>query len=235
MAASVAPGALAGVRVLDLSRILAGPWCTQTLADLGADVIKVERPGQGDDSRTWGPPFLPDNQGQDTSDSAYYLCANRNKRSICCDLSTEQGQALVRELALQSDVVVENFKVGDLKRYGLDAQSLAQLKPSLVICSVTGFGQTGPYADRAGYDYAIQGLGGLMSITGERDDLPGGGPQKVTCKVVETEPVVKGQTAANSFKPAILDNGVKVMVPPFIAQDEMIIVNTESMEYSERA
>ena len=185
MAASVAPGALAGVRVLDLSRILAGPWCTQTLADLGADVIKVERPGQGDDSRTWGPPFLPDNQGQDTSDSAYYLCANRNKRSICCDLSTEQGQALVRELALQSDVVVENFKVGDLKRYGLDAQSLAQLKPSLVICSVTGFGQTGPYADRAGYDYAIQGLGGLMSITGERDDLPGGGPQKVGVAVAD--------------------------------------------------
>lgn len=171
--------------MLDLSRILAGPWCTQTLADLGADVIKVERPGGGDDSRTWGPPFLPDAQGQDTTDSAYYLCANRNKRSICCDLSTPEGQALVRELALQSDVVVENFKVGDLQRYGLDPQSLAQLKPSLVICSVTGFGQTGPYAQRAGYDYAIQGLGGLMSITGERDDLPGGGPQKVGVAVAD--------------------------------------------------
>lgn len=182
---SIAAGALAGVRVLDLSRILAGPWCTQTLADLGADVIKVERPGQGDDSRTWGPPFLPDAQGHDTTDSAYYLCANRNKRSICCDLSTPEGQALVRSLALESDIVLENFKVGDLKRYGLDHASLSALKPSLVICSVTGFGQTGPYAERAGYDYAIQGLGGLMSITGERDDLPGGGPQKVGVAVAD--------------------------------------------------
>jgi crotonobetainyl-CoA:carnitine CoA-transferase CaiB-like acyl-CoA transferase len=179
------PHALAGVRVLDLSRILAGPWSTQTLADLGADVVKIERPGHGDDSRTWGPPFLADAQGQDTSDSAYYLCANRNKRSMCVDITQPAGQALVRELALRSDIVVENFKVGDLKRYGLDHDSLLALKPSLVICSVTGFGQTGPYAPRAGYDYAIQGLGGLMSITGERDDLPGGGPQKVGVAVAD--------------------------------------------------
>ena len=182
---TLTPGALDGVRVLDLSRILAGPWCTQTLADLGADVIKVERPGSGDDSRTWGPPFMPDDQGHDTTDSAYYLCANRNERSICCDLSTPEGQALVKALALECDIVVENFKVGDLERYGLDHASLSALKPSLVICSVTGFGQSGPYAQRAGYDYAIQGMGGLMSITGERDDCPGGGPQKVGVAVAD--------------------------------------------------
>jgi crotonobetainyl-CoA:carnitine CoA-transferase CaiB-like acyl-CoA transferase len=177
--------ALAGIRVLDLTRVLAGPWCTQTLADLGADIVKIERPIQGDDTRGWGPPFMTDEQGQDTPESAYYLCANRNKRSLCCDISRPEGQALIRALVLQCDVFVENFKVGDMARYGLDYTSLAQLKPSLVYCSVTGFGQTGPYSQRAGYDYAIQGMGGLMSITGERDDLPGGGPQKVGVAVAD--------------------------------------------------
>ena len=176
--------ALDGIRVLDLSRVLAGPWCTQTLADLGADVIKIERPGTGDDTRTWGPPFLKDREGQDTAEAAYYLGTNRNKRSVTCDIARPEGQALVRELARHCQVFVENFKVGDMARYGLDYASLKALNPRIVYCSVTGFGQTGPYRERAGYDYAIQGMGGLMSITGERDDL-GGGPQKVGVAVAD--------------------------------------------------
>ncbi|MDP2256062.1 MAG: CaiB/BaiF CoA-transferase family protein [Polaromonas sp.] len=175
---------LQGIRILDLSRVLAGPWCTQTLADLGADVIKIERPGTGDDTRTWGPPFLKDDEGVETHEAAYYLGANRNKRSVTCDIAQPAGQALIRELALHCDVFVENFKVGDMARYGLDYASLKSLNPRLVYCSVTGFGQNGPYADRAGYDYAIQGMGGLMSVTGERDDL-GGGPQKVGVAVAD--------------------------------------------------
>ncbi len=176
---------LQGVRILDLSRVLAGPWCTQTLADLGADVIKVERPGSGDDTRAWGPPYLKDDNGADTSEAAYYLGANRNKRSITIDIACPAGQQLIRQLAAQVDVLVENFKVGDLARYGLDAHTLQAANPGLVVCSITGFGQTGPYKDRAGYDYAVQGIGGLMSVTGERDDLPGGGPQKVGVAVAD--------------------------------------------------
>jgi len=179
-----AMNSLDGIRILDLSRVLAGPWCTQTLADLGADVIKIERPGTGDDTRTWGPPFLKDAQGQDTAEAAYYLGANRNKRSLTCDIAQAEGQALIRELVLHCDVFVENFKVGDMARYGLDYASLSALNPKLVYCSVTGFGQTGPYRERAGYDYAVQGIGGLMSVTGERDDL-GGGPQKVGVAVAD--------------------------------------------------
>ena len=175
---------LQSIRVLDLSRVLAGPWCTQTLADLGADVIKIERPVTGDDTRTWGPPFLKDADGNDTLEAAYYLGANRNKRSVTCDIAQPAGQALIRALVLHCDVFVENFKVGDMARYGLDYASLKVIKPSLVYCSVTGFGQNGPYAERAGYDYAIQGMGGLMSVTGERDDL-GGGPQKVGVAVAD--------------------------------------------------
>lgn len=182
--------ALDGIRILDLSRVLAGPWCTQTLADLGADVVKVERrpsadhPG-GDDTRGWGPPFLRGRDGADTAEAAYYLGANRNKRSITCNIATPGGQALIRELAAKADVFVENYKVGDMARYGLDFDSLRQLNPRLVYCSITGFGQTGPYKERAGYDYAIQGMGGLMSVTGERDDLPAGGPQKVGVAVAD--------------------------------------------------
>ncbi|MDB5932513.1 MAG: L-carnitine dehydratase/bile acid-inducible protein [Polaromonas sp.] len=175
---------LQGIRILDLSRVLAGPWCTQTLADLGADVIKIERPGSGDDTRSWGPPFLHNDAGEETHEAAYYLGANRNKRSVTCDIAQPAGQALVRELVLHCDVFVENFKVGDMARYGLDYESLKALNPRLVYCSVTGFGQNGPYAERAGYDYAIQGMGGLMSVTGERDDL-GGGPQKVGVAVAD--------------------------------------------------
>jgi crotonobetainyl-CoA:carnitine CoA-transferase CaiB-like acyl-CoA transferase len=175
---------LDGIRILDLSRVLAGPWCTQTLADLGADVIKIERPIAGDDTRGWGPPFLKGSDGLDTRDAAYYLGTNRNKRSVTCDISTPEGQALIRQLVEVCDVFIENFKVGDMARYGLDYPTLSILNPKLVYCSVTGFGQTGPYRDRAGYDYAIQGIGGLMSVTGERDDL-GGGPQKVGVAVAD--------------------------------------------------
>ena len=178
------PNSLSGIRVLDLSRVLAGPWCTQTLADLGADVIKIERPESGDDTRTWGPPFLKNAQGQDTPEAAYYLGTNRNKRSVTCDIAQPAGQALIRELAEHCDGLVENFKVGDMARYGLDYESIKAINPRIVYCSVTGFGQTGPYADRAGYDYAIQGMGGLMSVTGERDDLQGG-PQKVGVAVAD--------------------------------------------------
>ena len=178
------PNALNGIRVLDLSRVLAGPWCTQTLADLGADVIKIERPQTGDDTRTWGPPFLKDAAGNDTQEAAYYLGTNRNKRSLTCDIAQPAGQTLIRELAAHCDVFVENFKVGDMARYGLDYASIKAINPRMVYCSITGFGQTGPYADRAGYDYAVQGMGGLMSVTGERDDL-NGGPQKVGVAVAD--------------------------------------------------
>jgi crotonobetainyl-CoA:carnitine CoA-transferase CaiB-like acyl-CoA transferase len=180
---------LQNIRILDLSRVLAGPWCTQTLADLGADVIKIERPGidgvGGDDTRSWGPPFLKDADGRDTQEAAYYLGANRNKRSVTCDIAKPEGQALIRELVAHCDVLVENFKVPDMARYGLHYDALAAINPRLVYCSITGFGQTGPYAGRPGYDYAVQGMGGLMSVTGERDDLPGGGPQKVGVAVAD--------------------------------------------------
>ncbi len=173
------PAALPHLKVLDLSRVLAGPWCTQILADLGADVVKIERPGSGDDTRHWGPPFLKDAQGNDTEHAAYYTCANRNKRSITVDIAKPEGQALIRQLAEQSDVLVENFKVGGLAHYGLDYASLKQVNPKLIYCSVTGFGQDGPYAERAGYDLMVQAMSGMMSITGRPDEVPGGGPQRV--------------------------------------------------------
>jgi crotonobetainyl-CoA:carnitine CoA-transferase CaiB-like acyl-CoA transferase len=175
---SALPKPLGHIRVLDLSRVLAGPWCSQNLADLGADVIKIERPGNGDDTRAWGPPYAKDAQGHDTTEAAYYLAANRGKRSVTVDIASSEGQALLHALVKHCDVVLENFKVGHLKRYGLDYDTLMAIKPDLVYCSITGFGQDGPYAHRAGYDFLIQGMGGLMSVTGERDDLPGGGPQK---------------------------------------------------------
>ncbi len=172
-------GALAHLKVLDLSRVLAGPWCTQMLADMGADVVKVERPGEGDDTRHWGPPFMPDADGNDTTQSTYFNSANRNKRSITLDLSRPEGQALARQMAQRSDILVENFKVGGLKAYGLDYTSLQALNPRLIYCSITGFGQSGPYAERAGYDLMIQAMSGMMSITGRADDQPGGGPLRV--------------------------------------------------------
>ena len=172
-------GALSHLRVLDLSRVLAGPWAGQILADLGAEVIKVERPGAGDDTRAWGPPFLRDIEGENTSEAAYYLSANRNKQSVTIDFTQPEGQRLVRELAAKSDIVIENFKVGGLAAYGLDYASLQAVNPQLIYCSITGFGQTGPYAKRAGYDFMIQGLGGLMSLTGRPEGDEGAGPVKV--------------------------------------------------------
>ena len=171
-------GPLSHIRVLDLSRVLAGPWAGQVLADLGAEVLKVERPKTGDDSRAFGPPWLKDANGRDTAESAYFACANRGKKSITVNLSKPEGQRIVRELAAKSDVLLENYKFGDLSRYGLGYDDLKKINPKLVYCSVTGFGQTGPWRERPGYDFMIQGMGGMMSITGERDDLPGGGPQK---------------------------------------------------------
>ncbi|MGB3432018.1 CaiB/BaiF CoA transferase family protein [Achromobacter sp.] len=194
------PPALSGIRVLDLSRILAGPWCTQNLADLGADVIKIERPRVGDDTRAWGPPFLKDGEGRDTEESAYYLSANRNKRSVEADMATPAGAALIRELAAASDILVENFKVGGLAKYGLDYDSLKQINPRLIYCSITGFGQDGPYARHPGYDFMIQGMGGLMSITGERDDLPGGGPQKAGVAVTD---IITGMYATVAILAAV--------------------------------
>ena len=171
--------ALSGIRVLDLSRILAGPWATQTLADLGADVIKVERPGRGDDTRTWGPPYQPSENSNAANESAYFLAANRGKKSIALDITSTEGQLIIRELIESTDILVENFKVGGLKKYGLDYERLRKINPRLIYCSITGFGQTGPYSHRPGYDFMLQGMGGLMSITGEPDNHPGGGPVKV--------------------------------------------------------
>jgi len=194
------PGPLSHIRVLDLSRVLAGPWAAQNLGDLGAEVIKVERPGAGDDTRGWGPPFMKDAEGKDTSEAAYFLSVNRNKKSVTLDISKPEGQAIVRELAVQCQVVVENYKVGALKKYGLDYDNLKKVNPSLIYCSVTGFGQDGPYAPRPGYDFIFQGMGGLMSITGERDGQPGAGPQKVGIAITD---VLTGMYASVAILAAI--------------------------------
>ena len=182
------PGPLSHIRVLDLSRVLAGPWAAQNLGDLGAEVIKIERPGAGDDTRAWGPPFMKGADGKDSSEAAYFLSVNRNKKSVTLDISKPEGQAIVRELAAKCQVLVENYKVDALKKYGLDYDSLKLVNPSLIYCSVTGFGQDGPYAPRPGYDFIFQGMGGLMSITGERDGQPGAGPQKVGLAITDVLP-----------------------------------------------
>jgi crotonobetainyl-CoA:carnitine CoA-transferase CaiB-like acyl-CoA transferase len=178
-------GALSHIRVLDMSRVVAGPWAAQTLADLGADVIKIERPGSGDDTRAWGPPYLRAADGSESRNSAYYLSANRGKRSVTIDIAKPAGQALVAQLSQRCDILIENYKAGDLTRYGLSYEALKPQNPGLIYCSITGFGQTGPMRNVAGYDFVIQGMGGLMSLTGERDDLPGGGPQKVGVPVAD--------------------------------------------------
>ncbi len=191
---------LSHVRVLDLTRVLAGPWASQNLADLGAEVIKVERPGTGDDVRDWGPPFLKDRNGKDTHESAYYCSVNRGKKSLTLDIASPEGAAIARELAAKSDVLIENYKVGGLKKYGLSYDDVRELNPRIVYCSITGFGQTGPLAHRPGYDFIFQGMGGLMSITGERDDLPGGGPQKVGIAITD---VLTGMYASLAIVAAI--------------------------------
>jgi crotonobetainyl-CoA:carnitine CoA-transferase CaiB-like acyl-CoA transferase len=192
-------GALDGIKIIDLSRVLAGPWATQNLADLGADV-KVERPGVGDDTRSWGPPFVSRTEG-DAQDAAYFFCANRNKRSLTLDFTTEKGRDILFKLIAQADVLIENYKVGGLKKYGLDYDSLSRINPCLIYCSITGFGQDGPYADRPGYDALVQAMGGLMSITGEPDEVPGGGPQKVGVAVVD---ILTGLYATNAILAALL-------------------------------
>ena len=197
---SSSAGALAGIKVLDLSRVLAGPWCTQVLADLGADVVKVERPGLGDDTRQWGPPFLKDAEGNDTTQASYFTACNRNKRSVTIDMAAPAGQALIKQMALQADIVVENFKVGGLKQYGLDHESLRALNPRLIYCSVTGFGQDGPYAERAGYDLMVQAMTGMMSITGRADTEPGGGPLRVGVAVID---LFTGMYASNAILAAL--------------------------------
>lgn len=200
MSTTVNSGPLSHIKVLDLSRILAAPWAGQVLADLGADVIKVERPGVGDDTRSWGPPFLKDVQGKDTAEAGYYLAVNRGKRSITISLDKPEGQRIVKELAAKADVVLENYKAGTLARYGLDAQSLREINPRLIYCSVTGFGQTGPRRDQPAYDFLIQAMGGLMSVTGERDGRPGAGPQKVGIPIVD---LMTGMYAAVSVLAAL--------------------------------
>ncbi len=194
------PSALSHLKVLDLSRVLAGPWCTQMLADLGADVIKVERPGAGDDTRHWGPPFLKDADGHDTDQATYFTACNRNKRAITLDMAQPEGQALIVKMAAQSDILVENFKVGGLKQYGLDYESLKVINPRLIYCSVTGFGQDGPYAERAGYDLMIQAMSGLMSITGHADGEPGGGPLRMGVALVD---VLTGIYACSAILAAV--------------------------------
>ena len=194
-------GALSHIRVLDLSRVLAGPWCTQNLADLGADVIKVERPIVGDDTRHWGPPFAKDANGNETDESAYFICINRNKRSITVDISKPEGQELIRQLVAESDVVIENYKVGDLVKYGLDYESLCKIKPDLIYCSITGFGQTGPYAHRPGYDFIIQGMGGFMSVTGEAEDVEGASPQKSGVAIAD---IFTGMYATTAILAAVI-------------------------------
>jgi formyl-CoA transferase len=197
---STQTAALAHLKVLDLSRVLAGPWCTQMLADLGADVIKVERPGAGDDTRHWGPPFLKDADGNDTLEATYFTACNRNKRAITLDMAQPEGQALILKMAAQSDVLVENFKVGGLKQYGLDYASLKAVNPRLIYCSVTGFGQDGPYAERAGYDLMIQAMSGMMSITGHADGEPGGGPMRMGVALID---VLTGIYACSAILAAV--------------------------------
>jgi crotonobetainyl-CoA:carnitine CoA-transferase CaiB-like acyl-CoA transferase len=234
--AAVAAGAprhrpLDGIRVLDLSRVLAGPWCTQNLADLGAQVIKIERPGTGDETRSWGPPFLRDAAGDNTSESAYYLCANRNKQSVAIDMSAPEGAALIREFAKACDVVVENFKVGGLKKYGLDYESLSELNPRLVYCSVTGFGQTGPLSHRAGYDFLIQGMGGLMSITGEPDSVAGGGPEKVGVAVTD---LMAGMYATTGILAALMErakSGLGQHLDIALLDCQLAMLANQSMNY----
>jgi len=194
-------GALSGIRVLDLSRVLAGPWCGQILADLGAEVIKVERPRIGDDTRGWGPPYMKTPDGENSAEASYYQSANRNKLSVSINIATPEGQELVRALAATSDVLIENYKAGSLAKYGLDYESLSKVNPRLVYCSITGFGQTGPRAEEPGYDFIIQGMGGLMSITGEKDGVPGAGPQKVGVAVAD---VMTGLYSTIAIQAALL-------------------------------
>ena len=224
-------GPLSHVKVLDLSRILAAPWASQILADLGAEVIKVERPGAGDDTRTWGPPFLKDAEGRDTKEAGYYLAVNRGKRSITVNLDSPEGQEIVRALAMRADIVLENYKAGTLARYGLDEASLRRLNPRLIYCSVTGFGQTGPRRDQPAYDFLIQAMGGLMSVTGERDDRPGGGPQKVGVPIVD---LMTGMYTAVSVLAALArrnESGIGDTIDIAMLDVQVATLSNQAMNY----
>jgi len=224
-------GPLAHLTILDLSRVLAGPWCTQLLADLGATVIKIEKPGTGDDTRTWGPPFLRDAQGHDTTDAAYYLGCNRGKQSVAIDFTRPEGRALVTALAAQADVLVENYKVGGLAKYGLDYASLAPLNPRLVYASITGFGQDGPYALRPGYDFIIQGMSGFMSVTGERDDLPGGGPQKAGVAITDLMTGMYGAVAIQAALAHVDRTGVGQHIDLALFDSAVAMMSVMNMNY----
>ncbi|MDH3635438.1 MAG: CoA transferase [Gammaproteobacteria bacterium] len=220
-------GPLQGFRVLDLSRILAGPWASQMLADLGAEVIKIERPGSGDDTRGWGPPYMPDGSGRATTEAAYFHSTNRGKQSVCIDMSQDEGQALIRDLVKGCDVLIENFKVGGLKKYGLDYESLKNINPGLVCCSITGFGQTGPYADRAGYDFMIQAMGGMMSVTGEAD----GSPMKIGVALAD---VLTGLYAANAIQAALIHQrktGVGQYIDMALLDVQVATLANQAMNY----
>jgi crotonobetainyl-CoA:carnitine CoA-transferase CaiB-like acyl-CoA transferase len=228
---TIAQGPLSHVRVLDLSRILAAPWASQILSDLGAEVIKVERPGAGDDTRSWGPPFLKDALGEDTKEAGYYLAVNRGKRSITVSLDTPEGQRVVKELAMRADIVLENYKAGTLARYGLDEASLRSLNPRLIYCSVTGFGQTGPRRDQPAYDFLIQAMGGLMSVTGERDGRPGAGPQKVGIPIVD---LMTGMYAAVSVLAALArrnESGVGDSIDIAMLDVQVATLANQAMNY----
>ncbi|MGJ7579859.1 CaiB/BaiF CoA transferase family protein [Variovorax sp. RHLX14] len=224
-------GPLSHVKVLDLSRILAAPWASQILADLGAEVIKVERPGAGDDTRTWGPPFLKDAQGNDTREAGYYLAVNRGKRSITVNLDSPEGRKIVEQLAVEADIVLENYKAGTLARYGLDEASLRRINPRLIYCSVTGFGQTGPRRDQPAYDFLIQAMGGLMSVTGERDGRPGGGPQKVGVPIVD---LMTGMYTAVSVLAALArrnETGVGDAIDIAMLDVQVATLSNQAMNY----
>ncbi|MGE8559018.1 MAG: CaiB/BaiF CoA transferase family protein [Acinetobacter sp.] len=224
-------GALQGIRVLDLSRVLAGPWCGQILADLGAEVIKIERPQVGDDTRMWGPPWMPDQQGNATRESGYFQCANRNKYSVAVDISSTQGQEIIREIAKTADVVIENYKAGSLVKYGLDYATLSALNPQLVYCSITGFGQDGPRAEEPGYDFIIQGISGLMSITGEKDGEPGAGAQKVGVAVVDIQTGLYSTVAIQAALLARLHTGRGQYIDMSLLDVQVATLANQGMNY----
>ncbi|RZJ23958.1 CaiB/BaiF CoA-transferase family protein [Acinetobacter sp.] len=224
-------GALQGIRVLDLSRVLAGPWCGQILADLGAEVIKIERPQVGDDTRMWGPPWMPDQQGNATRESGYFQCANRNKYSVAVDISSTQGQEIIREIAKTADVVIENYKAGSLLKYGLDYATLSALNPQLVYCSITGFGQDGPRAEEPGYDFIIQGMSGLMSITGEKDGEPGAGSQKVGVAVVDIQTGLYSTVAIQAALLARLHTGRGQYIDMSLLDVQVATLANQGMNY----
>ncbi|MDN5511682.1 CaiB/BaiF CoA-transferase family protein [Acinetobacter sp.] len=224
-------GALQGIRVLDLSRVLAGPWCGQILADLGAEVIKIERPQMGDDTRMWGPPWMPDQQGNATRESGYFQCANRNKYSVAVDIASVQGQEIIRDIAKTADVVIENYKAGSLAKYGLDYASLNALNPQLVYCSITGFGQDGPRAEEPGYDFIIQGMSGLMSITGEKDGEPGAGAQKVGVAVVDIQTGLYSTVAIQAALLARLHTGRGQYIDMSLLDVQVATLANQGMNY----